>query len=407
MIMISVSLVLMAGGLLLYAWFLYPLIVHFAGSRHARPPVAPPDQTMNPARVSVLFAAYNEEAVVGQRLDNLLSLPVSPENLHILVGVDGATDRTVEVVRAWEVKCSNIHLFGFPQRRGKMAVLKDLVKEAEGFRNRNGQAQDEILVFTDANTMFRRDAVSLLLRHFADPRVGGVCGRLAFRRRETESSENSYWELEAGLKQKESLLDSCLGANGAIYAVRQELFPCDIPDNVVVDDFVIGMKIREKGFRMVFDPNAVAEEDLPPQRTEWGRRVRIGSGDYQALSLCWRCLLPRCGRFAWMFWSHKVLRWFTPHLVILLLAGSLWLVGHADLSVIRCLAAAILVTSAALFGCALAGRIAAQVNGRFLSALKLCDHFVTMQAALLVGFLRFSCGGLKGHWSRTPRSEEG
>ena len=105
--------------------------------------------------------------------------------------------------------------------------------------------------------------------------------------------------------------------------IRTGLFWAEIPDNTIIDDFVIGMKVREQGYRMVYAPTAVAREELPETLDdEWRRRIRIGAGDYQALVLCRKCLLPRYGKFAWMFWSHKVARWFTPHLLLLLTISS-------------------------------------------------------------------------------------
>lgn len=210
------------------------------------------------------------------------------------------------------------------------------------------------------------------------------------------------------MKQWESELDSCLGANGAMYATRRELFWSELPVNTIVDDFVIGMKVREQGYRMVYDPEALAAEDLPQQRDEWRRRVRIGIGDYQALMLCRRCLRPLPRRvastllFPWFFWSHKILRWFTPHLLLLLLVVALTAWGRqiTGVAVWMPIYAAILCG----YAVALAGILLARTlptPPRLLAAL---DHFATMQCALLTGFTRFLCGRNQGPWARTPRA---
>ena len=186
----------------------------------------------------------------------------------------------------------------------------------------------------------------------------------------------------------------------------------DVPDNTIVDDFVIGMKVREQGLRVVYEPGAVAEEDLPALTHERVRRERIGAGDYQALKLCKKCLLPKYGRFSWMFWSHKVLRWFTPHILLMLfvfsftsLAISLYreYIHSYPVEAFYSLTPALL---SAILLCAFAGRLLKNVQSAkktFLMPLRLCDHFLTMQAALFVGFIHFCRGDLKGQWTRTPR----
>ena len=206
------------------------------------------------------------------------------------------------------------------------------------------------------------------------------------------TDEPVYWNLETNLKSSESSWDSCLGANGAIYAMRPELFWAEIPDNTIIDDFVLGMKVREQGFRMVFEPTAVATEDLPTTvPDEWRRRVRIGAGAFQALTLCPACLSPRYGRFALFFWSHKVLRWFTPHLAVVVgvLLSCQQLNNPTTLYLLVGILLFVLFTP----------------PGR--KALKLLAYFVTMQAALFVGSLKFCRGGLKGTWERTERRVNG
>jgi len=420
-----ILLIIVCWSLLLYAWLAYPLILKYrcgrpahAGSMCEHAPSAPPS-------IAVLFSAHNEEKHIESRLRNLLSLDYPADKLVVRVGADGCNDGTVEIARESAARHPNILVHEVPRRRGKAAMLKDLVS----------QSSESILVFTDANAAFRPDALKMLLRHFGDPAVGGVCGRLIFISAGQDEShgstlpdphtpgpaysrnpilphsdtspESAYWRWETNLKQRESALDSCLGGNGAIYAVRRGLFWEDLPENTIIDDFVIGMKVREQGFRMVYEPAALAHESLPGHAAhEWSRRARIGAGGYQALMLCRACLLPRYGAFAWSFWSHKVLRWFTPHLMLALLIagwGSVLARGNRPWScnsMFGYLTTPTIVT-AVMAAWALAGML------RHLAmcpeALRLVDHFMSMQAALFAGFLRFCRGNLKGYWSRTPR----
>ena len=376
------------AGILAYTWLAYPAIILRLGRRGGRPVAADAGDAALPD-VAVLLSAHQEEAVIEQRLANLAGLNYPAGRLHVWVGVDGGSDRTAELVRAWAAGHSNVTAVIREHNQGKMAMLKQLVAGI----NASGAA---LLVFTDANTMFEADALRHLVRPFADPAVGGVCGRLVLEHgSDGATDEPLYWDTESRIKEAESRLDSCLGANGAIYAIRSELFPAAIADNTIVDDFVIGMKVREQGYRMVFESRAKAFEELPPAITdEWKRRVRIGAGGYQALVLCRKCLTPGYGVFAWCFWSHKVLRWFTPHLMLVAAGGvvaGLLQSGVAPLAGVTVLGGALVLGGVGL--CCRQGRALGRLGG----------YFLVMQAALLVGFLRFCRGGLRGGWERTRR----
>jgi len=356
------------------------------------------ETTFSPS-VAILLSAHNEEKHIGARIKNLIELDYPEEKVTIHIGIDGSSDRTVNIAREWASKSPAIQVYEVAERRGKISMLKDLFT----------QSKEDILIFTDANTDFEPFALQKLVSHFTDPCIGCVCGRLQFL---GEGEESVYWRMETHLKTMESSLDSCLGVNGAIYAIRRSLFWADIPDNTIVDDFVIGMKVREQGLRVVYEPGAVGQEDLPSLTDEWIRRVRIGAGDYQALSLCKECLLPKYGKFAWMFWSHKVLRWFTPHILLMLLLFSfvtfairLFLnTGSSYAIELKFSFTPVIMMALLLSGTA--ARLLTHfpsVKGTFLKPLKLCDHFLTMQLALFFGFLRFFQGNLKGHWTRTSR----
>ena len=392
-----------------YTWVGYPILLAVAARRAQTIPddYAPlSDDALPP--IQVILSAYNEAGVIADRIRNLRSIDYPENKLTVLLGTDGCTDKTAAVARQAAEGDPRIQVLEFAENRGKVAVLRELVAGID-----TDEAHAHILLFTDANTMFAHDAVRKLVNHFQDSRIGGVCGRLVFTdagaTSENPAEEGAYWRLETKLKTWESTLDSCLGANGAIYAMRPGLFWRAIPTNTIVDDFVIGMKIREQGYRVCYEPAAVAEEALPAVGDEWVRRVRIGAGDYQAAVFCRACLHPRFGTFAWSFWSHKILRWFTPHVILLMaaisypLAVTVWLCGlpmsHALLPI---------VVASGLSAFLAAGRIGAARRGKGRTGRRAhlcatCDHFITMHAALLVGFFRFLGGNMSGAWKRTPR----
>jgi len=439
--------------LLVYAWIVYPAVVLLVGRRASRQWAVGPPQADAPVahsgqkeegkmpHVAILFSAHNEESVILKRLENLAALDYPAERLHVFVGVDGGSDRTAEIALEWarthplplqggdpEKAKSHpqVHVIVSPENHGKTAMLKRLVREGGGrsvedtltltlspegrgnsassspFRGEDrgeGVKWTEILTFTDANTMFAPDAMRQLVAPFADPKVGGVCGQLVFLDSTgAETRENLYWRTETLLKTAESRLDSCLGANGAIYAIRPELFWDGIPESTIIDDFVIGMKVRERGFQMIYEPQALAYEPTPARiADEWRRRVRIGAGAFQAMAYCRACLAPRYGRFALFFWSHKILRWFTPHLMVLLaVVATVNLIYGSAYS--RAGAAVILVAGVGFAALAVLGRIMGPS-----SPLKAFEYFLSMQVALFVGFLRYCRGGLKGTWERTER----
>lgn len=403
--MLLQALVLACLLVMAYTWLLYPCLLGIVSTVGEHPA---PGAERYPT-VGVLFSAHNEEDHVRARIENLLALDYPADHVRIYAGADGCTDGTVDVLQELALIHPALHVEVAERCGGKIAMLKRLA----------GQSREELLLFTDANTTFEPDAVMQMVQHVRDPTVGGVCGRLVLHDGEGhETDEGLYWRWESRMKARESRIDSCLGANGAIYCLRRPLFWDEIPDNTIVDDLVVGMKVRERGFRMLYEPTAVAHEELPARvRDEWARRVRIGAGDYQALGLCRRCLGPLYGAFAWMFWSHKVLRWYTPHLAVVALLAALGAVapslGAPPEALFRaCLAQAPLATGvlcaavAALVGAGL-GRILRRVRVGFFAPLRWCDYFVTMQAALLVGYVRYRRGGLSGAWQRTARTGHG
>lgn len=393
------------GCIAFYAWFAYPALLRVLSRRRVRTArLGTAGASPNGApRVAVLLSAHDEEDHVGARIENLIGLDYPGDKIAIYIGVDGGSDRTAEIAQQKVSGLSNAHVLAHDENRGKVAVLKELVVAAMD------QCDPDLLIFTDANTHFEQNVVRRLVSHFSDPGVGGVCGRLVLLDGSgAETDEGVYWRWETTLKTMESAIDSCLGANGAIYAIRAGLFWREIPDETIIDDFVIGMKVRERGFRMVYDPEAVAGEDLPVTvEDEWHRRVRIGAGGYQAMRLCSGCLLPRHGLFAWMFWSHKVLRWFTPHLLIALVGLAAWVLWDACRGALRpgwmvAGASALICALAAALGCA-GGRLLRRSRHALAKPLRCCEYFFTIQAALFVGFLRYCRGDLSGRWRRTAR----
>lgn len=367
---------LISAGAILYSYIGYPLLLALVPVRRKELPA-----TLDWPRVSVLISVFNEEKHIRQRIENLLALDYPHDKIDILIGSDGSTDRTNEIVRKFPD--ARVELHAFEPRAGKPSVLNRLVPRAQG----------DLLVFSDANAMFERDALKKLVRHFADPGIGGVVGRLVLTGANSETDEGPYWKLETYLKQRESALDSCLGANGAIYAIRRSAWP-GIPNNTFIDDFVIAMRVREQGRRVIYDTAAVATEDLPESvEHEMTRRIRIGAGGFQSIALCWRSLLPWRGVYTWCFWSHKVLRWFVPFFMIAALVANFFLVPRPAFLVA-------MILQLTFYALAALGFL---WRGRKITLFSAPHYFVTINLALLLGFFRFMTGTQQAAWKRTAR----
>jgi cellulose synthase/poly-beta-1,6-N-acetylglucosamine synthase-like glycosyltransferase len=364
-----------------YAYVLYPVLIYALSRVSARRDEPPADASL--PRVALVIAAYNEAEVLERRIANALALDYPRELLNIVIASDGSDDATPQICRRYE---GRIRVMLFPYRRGKPATLNDAISRVDA----------EIITLSDANTDMDAGALRALVRWFVDPSVGAVCGRLVLTDPHTgRNADGLYWRYETFLKRCEGRLGGLLGANGAIYAIRRSLFT-PLPPGTVVDDFVIPLaaKLRSR-CRIVYEEGAVAHEETAPDiRGEFGRRARIGIGGWQALATLWPLLSPRHGWTAFTFWSHKVLRWACPFLLI----GAL--VTAAALARQPVYAAA-LAAQLAFYG---VGVVAALLPHRALRRLRLSSMFLAMNLALLVGFIRWLRGGHSGVWRRTARA---
>jgi len=381
-----------SAALLVYTYAVYPVLLIVLGavaqlSRDLRFGLSRRSRRAHRGsrpRVSIVFAAHNEEAVIARKMANCARLDYPAGSLEILVGCDGCTDATAAHARA--AAPLNASVYEFKDRAGKLAVLNRLVPLAQG----------DIVVFCDANTDFEPDAIGLLVRHFSRPDVGCVCGELRFRARAGQASgEHLYWRYETLLKFLESRLNMLVGANGALFAIRRSLFT-PIPADGIVEDLLIALKVRAAGHHVVYDPEAIAWEDVAcDTRQEFKRRVRIGAGNFHALRHAWRLLSPRAGSVAFAFWSHKVCRWTVP---FALLAAQISAAALARDPVYGIAAAAGLsLALLALVGSWLERR------ARSWAPVSVPYYFLSMNLALALGFIAFVRGTQSMTWTPTAR----
>lgn len=377
-------LVWLGVGLLAYAYVLYPVLIiavaRILGTTH-RDADPPATGGLTPA-VAIVVAAFNEEASIGSRIENLLQQDYPLDRMQILIGCDGCTDRTAQIAAAYAGPHVTVHAFDV--NRGKSSVLNDLVAGTDA----------SIVVFTDANTVFRPDTVRRLVDAFGED-TAAVCGELIMQRPSAGTNpDHQYWTVERRLKLAEASIGGLLGANGGVYAIRRECFQPLLPDTIC-DDFVIGMNIAVGGGALRYVPSATAYEDIPEDvEAEFHRRTRIGTGNYQALFRNPRYLYGGSLALAFTYVSHKVLRWFTPHLVLLVLAASLL----SGVPALRALAGAMVI------GLTLAWIVHSTRHFVLWPAvLRFASYFAMLNVAFLVGFSSFLTGNYRGSWRRTAR----
>jgi len=339
-------------------------------------------------RVSVVFSAHDEASCIRQKIENCLALDYPPERLEIVVACDGCTDGTAGLARA--AGGDRVRVVEIAPRGGKAAAISRLVPEASG----------DVVVLTDANVMLDSGALRAVVRRFEDPAVGAVVGRLRLLDpQRKDARESLYWRYETALKHYEGKHGCVLGANGGMYAIRRLLFQPLRPDTIV-DDFVIPLRIALRGWKVPYDPGAVAYEATTEDAAhEFGRRVRIGAGNWQALMRLPELLDPRVGFPCFAFVSHKLLRWAAPLLLAIALAGTIPLALQPGWGW-----RALLVAQLAFYGLAFLG--ARDAAGPLGAPAALAHYFVGMNASLAAGFWRFVRGTQAAAWQRTARGPD-
>jgi cellulose synthase/poly-beta-1,6-N-acetylglucosamine synthase-like glycosyltransferase len=366
----------------------YPALM-FALSLILKRPVRRDDSI---PRVSVIIAAYNEERDIGAKLKNTLWLDYPRDRMEIIVASDCSTDQTDDIVRGFAAQ--GVILRQQPERLGKTVAQNRAVKISTG----------EILVFSDATTMYKRDAIRKIVRNFADPEVGCVAGQLIYANSSSSAVGDgcrSYWGYEKFLKHCESQVGSLIGVSGCLYAVRRICHARLASD--MIDDFVIATEIHLQGLRTVYEPEAIAVEDANRRASnEFRMRVRVIKQTLSALHRYRHTLNPfRHKLFAFQMIAHKALRYTVPFLLIAAFIASGW--GSGSVVWLRFA----LIGQLALYGAAIAGLVRERRNLR-LGPLAIPYYFALANAASLVAFWKALRGDAYVTWEpiREARNED-
>jgi cellulose synthase/poly-beta-1,6-N-acetylglucosamine synthase-like glycosyltransferase len=380
---LTLFLLLVSLGFCVYVYLGYPFILWVTSRFRSRPvkrgAIEPP--------VSLIIAAFNEESVMAGKIENSLALDYPPGKLEIIVVSDGSTDATDSIVR--RIDHAQVRLIARP-REGKLRALSSGVEAANG----------EIIVLTDANSTLESSSLRRIVENFADPEVGGVCGNKRYlaadRGDSTGEGEGLYWRYDKWQKQLESALGSIFAADGAFYAIRKDLF-VPIDDPAQADDIAISARVALQGWRLIYEPEAVAWEEAPREgRQELRRKIRVVNHTIRAL-LGLGSGLWFSGFYSLELVSHKLIRYLVPFALIALLATNLILLDQHPIFV-ALLTAQLVFWLLALTGLLLRDRRVGQTR-----LLSIPYFFTLVNTAALLGVLSVCKGERRAIWQ--PRGD--
>ncbi|MBA2620606.1 MAG: glycosyltransferase family 2 protein [Acidobacteria bacterium] len=374
-----------SAAALFYAYVGYPLLVFAVGRFFPKP--------INRGRyspdVTVLITAYNEERDISAKLENTLEIDYPSEKLEILVASDCSNDNTDEIVK--EFAARNVKLYRQTERLGKTSAQNAAVERAAG----------EIILFSDATTMYQPDVLEKLLPNFADETIGCVAGKLVYVddfNTGVGAGAKSYWNYETFLKRAESRACSLIGASGCLYAVRKSAYKPMYAE--ACSDFLIATLLYEQGLRTVYEPDAVCTEETNRQSDkEMRMRVRVISQTFTDLWRNRRMLNPfRSGFYAIELISHKIFRYGVPLFLAMLFVSNVILYSSSDFF------AVVLGLQTAFYLMAFAGWIL-EKNKKPPGVLAMPLYFVLANLASLVGFYKFLRGERFARWEPIRETE--
>ena len=348
-----------------------------------------PDPSFEPA-VSLVIAAYNEEHAIADKIANTLSLDYPADKLEIIFVTDGSTDNTPSII-ATEKRIKLLHE---DARLGKTAALNRAMQHVTS----------PIVIFCDANTMLNTAAIRNIVKHYAEENVGGVAGEKRVLSTDTvgaAATENLYWKYESFLKKLDADLYSVVGAAGELFSVRTALFR-PVEENVILDDFIISLRVNMQGYRIAYAPDAYAMEAPSFSiREEHKRKVRISAGGFQSIVMLKGLLnFFKYPVVSFQYISHRVLRWtLSPLSLPVLLITNIILALATEYVIFKWL----LVAQVLFYILALIGY--AQALKQKKSKLSYIPfYFLFMNVAVYQGFSRYMKKTQSAAWEKSKRS---
>jgi cellulose synthase/poly-beta-1,6-N-acetylglucosamine synthase-like glycosyltransferase len=372
-----------------YSYLLYQLLLKILYRFKSRDKASLSGSSFSPA-VSVLMSVYNEEEVIQKKIESIYSSLYSKGKLEIIIGSDGSSDMTNEILTDLSRKHKNLFIRIFKSRKGKANVINQLVKQTKG----------DILILTDANVMFDKNTISELVKMFKNPKTGLVDTNIVNRGVKKDGiskQEKAYISMEVKIKNLEGAIwGSMMGPMGGCYAIKKELYT-PVPENLLVDDFFINMKILKKGKKTLNHLKAIVYEDVSNSlKEEFRRKTRIATGDFQNFRMFFHMIWPPFRGLSFCFLSHKIIRWFGPFFFIIMFFSNLILsyqnTFYLSLFILQCI----------LLLFPLVDYFLRKIKIHIL-ILRFITHFLTMNLALFMGFLKFIKGVNTNVWQPTKR----
>jgi len=341
--------------------------------------------------LTIVFSVFNEEKVIRRKLESILNSDYPKDKLQVLIGSDNSIDITHSIIEEFVANNSNITLVKKTSRHGKLKIINELID----------LTTTEHLVFTDANVFFEPITLKALVYNLLAKDAKMVCGNIlkfSPKNQGISDQEIFYMNFENQLKHHESLkYGFCVGVEGGCYAILKSHF-VKVPDGFLMDDFFITLDVISKGGNVLFEPEALCYEDVnDAPMIEFKRKIRISLGNFRNLKFYKHLLFPITKGFGFAFFSHKVLRWFTPFAIIFSLALTLLLMMYCPFFKWVALAYSLLIVLPILT--IFLEKVKLKIP--FVNAL---GHFILMNFALLLGYFKFISASHESAWEPPKRN---
>ena len=377
-------------AVVIYTYLGYPVLITLLtlGKKGYKP--TEESENFEPS-VTLIISAWNEADWIRQKAQNTRDIDYPKDKIQVIFMTDGSDDGTAEILQQEFPEFETYHK---PGRSGKIAAMERGVTFAK----------NPILIFSDANTILNTEVVRNIVKHYADPNIGGVAGEKRIIMEEAEAAsgagEGIYWKYESYLKDRDYAFHTVVGAAGELFSVRRDLFENVEPDTLL-DDFIISLRVAGKGYRVAYAPDAYASErPSADTEAEMTRKVRISAGGIQSIVRL-RELLNPFGRMKLWFQyvSHRVLRWtLAPLMLLVILVTNAVLAIEGNVIYIGLFALQIAFYAASIFGYML------EKKKIKLKVLFVPFYFSMMNVSVYLGFLRYIRGKQSVNWARAKRA---
>jgi cellulose synthase/poly-beta-1,6-N-acetylglucosamine synthase-like glycosyltransferase len=345
--------------------------------------------------VTLFITAYNERDYVSAKMKNSMELEYPKEKLHIVWVADGSNDGTPELLEEYP----NVTLHYLPERKGKINAMNRGMK----------YVTTPIVIFSDANTLLGKESVRRIVKLFGNPTVGCVSGEKRIVNKSSDiasgAGEGIYWKYESTLKKWDAELHSVVGAAGELFAIRTALFH-DVEQDTLLDDFVISLRVAQKGYTVQYDPEAYAIETASANvKEELKRKIRISAGGIQAIVRLKSLLnIFKYGTLSFQYISHRVLRWTLSPLCLVLLIPVLFVLVFQEGLLNFGLYGTLFWLQLLFYTAALLGWIMENRSTR-IKILFIPYYFFIMNLSVILGFFRFIKNTQSVNWERAKRAD--